>query len=133
MNRLTQITNVIKFPGSCGRPRKPGERYASDELRKMPTAKQLRYGAQQTIAKPDSPERRHRMMRATALALFEPLALPPSWSVYITAPPGEVAARMTGCGRLLRAALLLQELGAVQLAQRRTDHGTEYLIRKTTP
>ncbi len=62
--------------------------------------------------------------------MFEPLPIPANWTVYASAPIGDIAAAITGLGRIMRAALVLHELGIVHLAQRRTEIGTEYLIRR---
>jgi len=83
------------------------------------------------VAHRPSPEQALRMTRTEALEMFEPLPLPSAWTIYATAPIGEVAANMPGLGKILRAALLLHELGTAHIAQRRTDHGTDYLIRST--
>ena len=70
------------------------------------------------------------MNRSEALEMFAPLPIPTNWIVYASVPDGEVAAAVPGLGRILRAALLLHELGLASIVQRRTALGTDYLIRR---
>jgi hypothetical protein len=69
------------------------------------------------------PETYYGMSKEDALKVIGPLTN--AWAVYSFAPIGEVSGEFMR----MRAAGLLREVGLATLGQRRTESGTEYLVR----